>query len=99
MKEALTFLDPQDRDTWIATGHALKLELGEDGLEIYQQWSKRRPDGSTPTNYLGAADVEKTWGKFNPDRTSVGTIMRRAEARGYVWNNPLSDDIESMIEK
>ena len=105
--KALTFIDPQNRDSWIAVGHALKLVLGEEGLEIYQQWSKTRTNGSKPINYRGAEDVEKTWNSFKPRNTSLNAIWRRAAAAGFSCSEFMesasaphsSGDIESLIDQ
>ena len=40
IKDALSYLDPQDYQIWIAVGHALKSD-GEQYLEIFQKWSKK----------------------------------------------------------
>ena len=105
--KALTFIDSQNREFWIAVGHALKLDLGEEGLEIYQQWSKTRTDGSKPINYRGEVDVARAWASFKPSRTSLSAIWRRAEAAGYVCADAKTDDsmelqsdsIKSMVEQ
>ena len=43
--EALSFLDSQDYDEWVAVGHELK-SAGNDFRSIFIDWSKRRADGS-----------------------------------------------------
>jgi len=107
IRKALMFIDPQNRDDWITVGHALKLKLGEEGLELYHAWSKSRPNGSRPINYQGEEDVEKTWASFKPSNTSLNAIWRRAAAAGYSCSEYIktastphsSADIESMIDQ
>ncbi len=83
LKEALKFLDPQDRDTWISVGHSLKSIKSEAALELFLDWSKRRPDGSQPSNYVSANDVRKTWDTLKPNRTNVSALFRKAMRAGW----------------
>nr|WP_304363650.1 PriCT-2 domain-containing protein [Jiella sp. LLJ827] len=36
--------DAEDRETWIETGMAIKHELGDAGLDIFLEFSRRCPD-------------------------------------------------------
>ncbi|MDC0190230.1 DUF5906 domain-containing protein [Rhodospirillales bacterium] len=102
LEEALSYIDPEPRDNWIAVGHALKIELGDAGLDPYQTWSRTRPDGTTPANYQGEKDVAKTWSSFKPKRTSLNVIWQLSAAAGYSRPEPggteNNEDILSMIE-
>lgn len=39
ISSALSFCDPEDRQTWYQMGMAIKSELGESGKEIWLNWS------------------------------------------------------------
>src|SRR3989344_445081 len=41
IRDALQYLDHDDREVWIMAGMAIKDELGEDGFDIWDTWSQR----------------------------------------------------------
>lgn len=87
IRGALSFIDPQDYEDWIAIGHALKT-LGDPGEKMFLAWSKRRPDGSVPRNYVSDNDVKQRWGSFKPSRTSLAMIFRKASECGWKGQTP-----------
>jgi P4 family phage/plasmid primase-like protien len=87
--DALGFVDPQDYNDWVAVGHALKTG-GEQYLEIFQKWSKRRPDGSIPCNFVSGGDVKKRWNTFKPERTSLAEVFRKAAGAGWTGASPFT---------
>ena len=89
IKDALSALDPQDYQTWIAIGHALK-SGGEQYLEIFQKWSKERFDGSIPHNFISENDVQNRWETFKPDRTSLAEVFRKAADAGWTGSSPFT---------
>ena len=93
--DALSYLDPQDYDTWVAVGHALKSSGRQDGLSIFQDWSAKRSDGSIPSNYVSHEDVATRFGKFKPSRTSLNAIFTRASGQGWKGANELFTSIVS----
>lgn len=76
---ALACLPPDDYDTWIAVGQALK-PLAEDGLGLWEEWSQR-------SSKWQAADANR-WDTFKADRTGPAAIFARAARLG--WVNPRS---------
>ncbi len=82
-ESALLVLDPQDRETWIKVGHALKATGNPAAFELFASWSKKRPDGSVPHNFLSDEDVQQTWEGMKPNRTGISAIY--AEARRQGW--------------
>lgn len=80
---ALSVLDSQDRETWIKVGHALKTTDNPDAYGLFLNWSKKRPDGSTPHNFLSDEDVKQTWDSMKPVRTGVGAIYAEAMRNGW----------------
>ena len=69
---ALFCIDPDERDTWINVGLALKNHLGPNGLELWDQWSK----GSTKYN---PDEIHKQWDSLNPNNIGVGTVFHLAK--------------------
>jgi RecA-family ATPase len=80
LRSALGFLRSEDRDQWIAVGHALK-ELGEVGRSLWLDWS-RSSDKFDPAN------DPKKWDSFDPTRTGYQAVFKRAQEQG--WVNPAS---------
>ncbi|MDC0971445.1 bifunctional DNA primase/polymerase [Alphaproteobacteria bacterium] len=95
VEDALKHLDPQDYETWIAVGYALKASGINDAISIYQNWSAVRPDGSIPSNFKGSNDVQMKFDKFNPSRTSINAILTRASQNGWLGGEHLFKGILS----
>ncbi len=81
--EILTYLDPADREEWIATAHALKA-LDENYLSLFLDFSEGKFSAQKPGNYVGRDDVIKTWNSLKPVRTGFGALEARAKKRGYM---------------
>ena len=87
LADALSAIDPQNYDDWIAIGHALK-SSGDHLLPVYLRWSKKRSDGSTPRNFVSDEDVRTRWQSFNPKRTSLASVFRKAAEAGWTGDSP-----------
>lgn len=83
VQSALSVLDPQDRETWIKVGHALKATGDSAAFQLFANWSKKRPDGSVPHNFRSDEDVEETYEGMKPNRTGISAIY--AEAKRHGW--------------
>lgn len=81
--EVLTYLDPADREEWIATAHAMKA-LDENCLSLFLDFSEGKFSTQKPRNYTGRDDVIKTWNSLKPVRTGFGALVVRAKERGYI---------------
>jgi putative DNA primase/helicase len=65
------------RDEWARVAMALKAELGEPGLELFDQWSARG-------DKYNAADVRSTWRSVKAGgRVKTGTLFHLAKAHGF----------------
>lgn len=82
-KDCLNYLDPEEYDTWIAAGHALKSEFGDSALPLFQSWSSSRPNGSTPKNFVNNEDVADRFKSFKPSRTGLNALLVRASRAGW----------------
>lgn len=65
-----------DYDSWVRIGMALKGALGEDGADIFSDWSAQAAKNDP-------AVTAKAWAGFKPDRIGAGTIYHLAIERGW----------------
>ena len=80
IREALHFISPSDRDTWVKMGMAVKSELGEDGFDVWETWSQQ--DESFEAR--AARDVWK--GIRSNGKVTIGTLIHEAKANGWADN-------------
>lgn len=78
VQSALTVLDPDNRDEWVAVGQAL-CHLGEAGYQLWAQWSARS------TRFPGGDGLDK-WDSFSGQRSDYRAVLARAQRAG--WVNP-----------
>lgn len=79
LTDAMTFINADDRTSWVKVGMALKNKYGEAGLTLWNAWSQ------TSAKY-DKDDADITWDSFTA-RTeggvSLGTIFHLAKEGGY----------------
>ncbi|HEV7266172.1 MAG TPA: bifunctional DNA primase/polymerase [Falsiroseomonas sp.] len=83
VKAALAYLPNEDLDgaSWITMGNAIKAALGEEGRELWLDWSRQ----STKSGTSGKADTpERRWKSLRPKRIGAGSIYGWAIDRGWV---------------
>lgn len=83
VKAALAYLPNEDLDgaSWITMGNAIKAALGEEGREIWLDWSK----SSGKSGQSGKSDTsERRWAGFRPHSIGAGSIYTLAINRGWV---------------
>jgi putative DNA primase/helicase len=73
---ALAVIDPNDRETWIQMGMAIKSEFGELGFTDWDDWSSR-------SDKYKAKDAKSVWKSFRRDGVSIGTLINEARRNGY----------------
>ncbi|WP_373699408.1 LPD7 domain-containing protein [Neisseria dentiae] len=81
IQNALSYIDSHDRDTWIQVGAALKDEMGEDGFNLWDNWSQ------SADNY-NARDAKTAWKSFKPGRVHISTLFYHARQNGYTPAKP-----------
>ena len=69
IRSALSYIDSHDRDTWWQVGAAVKDELGENGYDLWDEWSQRAD------NYDNRA-AKSTWKSLKPGNFSIGTVWK-----------------------
>lgn len=76
---ALKYIDPEDRDIWIRVAMALKSEYGDDGREVWLEWSQR-------SDKYDEVDARYQWDslKPRPDGITIGTIYYLARQGGWI---------------
>jgi putative DNA primase/helicase len=80
IEQALTFIDPHDRETWISSGMAIKSELGESGFDAWDRWS------AGADNYDPRAALA-SWKSFSEGgKVKIGTLFHYAMQNGYIHN-------------
>lgn len=78
LRAALAHLDPDPREEWIAVGMAMK-GGGDEAFEVWDEWSARSAK-------YAVEDARQTWSSFNPTKTGLGAVFKKAEKAG--WTNP-----------
>jgi putative DNA primase/helicase len=77
----LGFVDSKDRDLWVKCGQAVHSELGNDGFEVFDNWS------ATASNYDAKA-VKTTWRSFKTGcGVTIASLIYEAKKGGYVANS------------
>jgi hypothetical protein len=96
MGDILGHLDPDmDRKQWISIGAALKHQFGEDGKEIWRNWSS---DGE---KYAGDEEVDTQWRsmKATPQGrvpVTIRTVMKLAKEGGWSSDKVASKCFQSV---
>lgn len=76
-RDALNYIDPNlPRSDWVKIGTALKNHFGEDGKQLFQEFSERG-EGYKRQSF------EHTWKSLDPTRASIGTLFYQAKQYGY----------------
>lgn len=80
---ALAWLPNDDLpgNEWITVGAAIKAALGEEGRDLWLDWSRQ----SRKSGQSGRSDTpERRWASLRPHSVGAGTIYWLAEQRGWV---------------
>lgn len=77
IQSALLFVPPDiDRDTWCKVGMAIESELGQDGFDVFDDWSS----GGKTYNARGTLS---SWKSFKGSGVTIGSLYYIA--KGYGW--------------
>jgi hypothetical protein len=91
IREALNHVPAHDRDTWVRMGMAVKSELGEDGFDIWDEWSRR-------DDTYREADARSVWRSINPNgEVTVGTLFHEAKRHGFKANGHPRRELETAM--
>ncbi|WP_353433459.1 PriCT-2 domain-containing protein [Neisseria gonorrhoeae] len=86
IRNALNHLDANDRDFWVKMGAAVKDELGEDGFELWDEWSRHSE------NYK-SNDAKAVWKSLKQGHIHIGTLFYHARENGYHPNKPYTHPV------
>lgn len=81
IREALFFLDYEDRDEWLMAGMCVKHELGESGRDMWLAWSSL---GST---YHQKHALQQWKGFKNFRKRTIGTLIYTAMRKGFKFSD------------
>lgn len=73
---ALSYVNADDRETWVQMAFALRDELGEDGFSIWDNWSR------TGDSY-NAADARDVWKSARKTGVGIGSLIKLALDSGF----------------
>jgi len=77
IRDALNFIPARDRDLWVRIGMAVKSELGDDGFDLWSEWSQ------SDDSYEPRA-AKSVWKSINANgRVTIRTLFH--EAQRYGW--------------
>ena len=66
------------RGEWVRLGAAIKAGLGEEGWQVFDEWSR------TASSHYNEADCRRTWDSLSRDGdVTWGTLVQRARAGGW----------------
>ena len=92
IRSALSYIDSHDRDTWWQVGAAVKDELGENGYDLWDEWSQRAD------NYDNRA-AKSTWKSLKPGSFSIGTVWKLARQNGWQPTKPYTPPSAEELER
>ena len=77
IREALQFIDPSDRKTWVEMGMAIHAEFADAGFDLWDAWSQQAE------NYK-ASSARDVWRGFRTGGgKNIGSLIREAKANGW----------------
>jgi len=80
IREALTYIPSDDRDTWLKIGMAIKSELGDDGFSLWDYWSQS-------ADSYKESDARSVWRSIKNGSTGIGTLFHLAKQHGWKQGN------------
>ena len=77
IREALQFIDPSDRETWLRMGMAIKSELADTGFDLWEAWSLQAES-------FNRKDARDVWKSIRAGgKVTIGTLFYEAKANGW----------------
>ena len=81
IREALQFIPANDRDAWVKAGMAIKSEMGDSGLDLWETWSQQ-DESFDPKAARDVWKSIKAGGKVG-----IGSLFHEAKAHGWRDDN------------
>ena len=77
IREALQFIDPSYRETWLRMGMAIRSALADTGLDLSEAWSLQAESFNTK-------DARDVWKSIRAGgKVTIGTLFYEAKANGW----------------
>lgn len=76
IQSALSYIPADDRETWLRAAMAIRSEMGDDGFDLWDQWS------STANNYNAAA-ARSVWKSCRGSGITIGSLFHEAKRHGW----------------
>lgn len=92
IQNALNHIDPQDRETWFRMGAAIKDELGENGFEMWDNWSRQSD------NYK-QQDAQSVWKSIKVGHIHIASLFKTARENGYRPEKPYTPPSAEELAK
>lgn len=91
--EALQFVDPSDRETWLKMAFAIKDEIGDIGFDMWDAWSQQ-------DDAYQAASTRDVWKSASASGlVKIGTLFHEAKANGWradgPYQNPSPEELDA----
>ena len=96
IEQALTFIDPHDREIWLRCGMAIKAELGDAGFDAWDRWS------ATADNYVPRAALASWKGFSEGGGVTISSLFKLAMDNGYARSSadrPTAATPEQIAER
>lgn len=76
IQSALSFVPPEQRETWLQMAMAIKSEIGDDGFDLWDEWS------SAASNYSANA-ARAVWKSCRGGGITIGSLFHEAKQHGW----------------
>ena len=91
IREAVSFVPPDDRETWLRMAMAVKSELGVAGFDLWDAWSQQADSYNT-------RDARDVWKSIRANgKVTAGTLFHEAKANGWrddgMHQKPTTEDL------
>lgn len=92
-RSAVSYLNPDcDRATWVKYGMCLKHEFGDNGFDVWDEWSSR-------SEKYRASDARSTWKSIKADgKRTLGSLIYDAQQAGWKDDSGVKRPTREEIE-
>lgn len=91
IESALAFIGSDDRETWLMCAMGVKSELGDDGFDLWDDWSQS-------SKSYNAAAARAVWKSCRGSGVSIGSVFHEAKANGWRDDNKHERPTRAQIE-
>ena len=92
ISEALQYISPENRDTWLRVGAAIVTELGDAGFSIWDSWARQAKS-------YQPASSKSTWKSLKPGKITVGTLFFEAKQAGWSRPTPAEPTLDDILRE